>query len=111
MTLVESEPLPHLTQDGWKTPRAGPQDRRARCGFEAAPVGLGSTSRYTPGRSTLDTLSFCASEWRGWDSNPRYGYSYNGFFETAVSQRVFFLGLNHCREELAQLQIKMVASP
>ena len=23
MTLVESEPLPHLTQDGWKTPRAG----------------------------------------------------------------------------------------
>jgi hypothetical protein len=21
--LVESEPLPHLTQDGWKTPRAG----------------------------------------------------------------------------------------
>jgi len=75
--------------------------------LHAAPVGLGST----PGRSTLDTLSFCASEWRGWDSNPRYGYSYNGFFETAVSQRVFFLGLNHCREELAQLQIKMVASP
>jgi len=23
MTLVESEPLPHLTQDSWKTPRAG----------------------------------------------------------------------------------------
>lgn len=35
MTLVESEPLPHLTQDGWKTPRAGTGPPRsmwlARC--------------------------------------------------------------------------------
>jgi len=35
MTLVESEPLPHPTQDGWKTPRAGTGPPRsmwlARC--------------------------------------------------------------------------------
>jgi hypothetical protein len=32
-------------------------------------------------------------------------------FETVVLQRVSFLGLDHCREEFAQLQIKMVAGP
>jgi len=49
----------------------GSQDRRARCGLHAAPVGPGSTSRYTYKRSALDTLSLCGSERRGWDSNPR----------------------------------------
>ena len=62
-------------------------------------------------RQSSNSLKTNALWRRWWDSNPRYGYPYNGFRDRSSSSSLLFLGLEHCREELVQLQIKVVASP